>query len=319
MTNGTMVSDTDTVVSDYNESVVADYLDWLENRIRRSENTVRTYGYTLRWYLDWLSERSLDLRDVTYREVEDFANRDRAVAVASTATVRKDVVTVRGFHHWAWERDYPLRTVSTAACPEAPENSPKPVEDDVWRKLWLSDLSDHDRLWLGMGYFAGMRRIEICTITPEQVNPTTGMMRFKRKGGNTNCIEYVQMFEIVQDALPHLVGDFDWLGLVAREATIRTKLGANFLWYDSLGESHTDGNRLNKRLDRVLCPNLGIELGEVTPHRLRHSCATNLTRAGVADTVIMDSLSHSSLHMTRRYQRISGQLARWRTEKGKVA
>lgn len=299
-----------------NSSVVADYLDWLEHRKHSSINTVRTYGYTLRWYLDWLEERGMSLTDVTYLEVEDFANRPRRVPVASTATVRKDVVTVRNFHRWALERDYPLRSVMTAVAPLAPEPEPKPIDDDTWRRLWLSDLSDHDRLWLGMGYFAGMRRVEIVTITPEQVRPEQGTMRFKRKGGSISGIEYERMYRAVSEVLPHLVGDFDWIGLVERETLERRYINATYLWWDSEGEGHTDGNRLNKRLDRHLLPALGIPEGEITPHRLRHSCATNLWRAGVPENTIMGSLSHSDIKMTRRYMRTSAPLARWCAEQG---
>lgn len=295
-----------------NRQVVDDYLHWLEHRARRRPMTIKTYRHTLTHYLAWLDELGLSLSDVRFSDVEDFAARERRVARPSNATVRKDVVVVQAFHQWAVERDYPLRPVSTAVAPPAPRPSPKPVQDEIWRQLWTHNLSMHDRLWLGLGYYAGLRRAEIVSVRPHDIDLVEGTMTFIRKGGSPQPIEYREMFGAVADQLPHLVCDIDWVGLFEAEVLVRQKLEANFVWYDSTGVAETDANRLNKRLDRKLCPDVGIPVGSVTPHRLRHSCATNLLRAGVDEVLIMNALSHSDLSVTKRYMKTSGQLARWR-------
>jgi integrase/recombinase XerC len=315
---------TDTLVMT-DQQLVDDYLRWLSTSRRRSPRTVRTYGNALKMYLDYLSAEGLALTDVRIPDVEAFGARPgrkkiKPGAEARATTVRKDVVIVRQFHRWANERDHPLRRIDTVAVPRVPPSTPKPVSDDVWRRLWGSDLAEDDRLWLGLGYFVGLRRAEIVTISPSGVDRETGTMVFTRKGGGVYPVEYRAALNVIDQELPQLTMGLarDWLDLLHRVVENRTLIGAERLWWDAEGHEENDGNRLNKRLDKKLLPQLGLPPHSVTPHRLRHSCATNLLRAGMLPAFVQRQLSHSSINMTMRYMEMSGEMARWwAREKGK--
>jgi hypothetical protein len=45
--------------------------------------------------------------------------------------------------------------------------------------------------------------------------------------------------------------------------------------------------------------------GKVTPHRLRHSFATEMVRLGVSLPVLMQLLGHKNIHMTLRYVEVA--------------
>jgi hypothetical protein len=45
--------------------------------------------------------------------------------------------------------------------------------------------------------------------------------------------------------------------------------------------------------------------GKVTPHRLRHSFATEMLRLGVSLPVLMQLLGHKNIHMTLRYVEVA--------------
>ena len=292
------------------QELVDAFLTWLGGAQRRSPRTVRCYRNVLKLYLEWLDK---PLSEVRIDDVEAFgarSGRAKVEAQAAAATVRKDVVIIRLFHRWASERDYPFRRVDTIAVPRVPHAAPKPIDDDVWRRLWGSDLSDHDRLWLGLGYFAGLRRAEIVTIPPSGVRGS--MLVFQRKGGGIFPVDWLSLVEVYKQELPQLCDGVDaWVSIVKEEATTRLAMDALFLWYDAEGHMENDGNRLNKRLDKRLLPQLGLPPHSVTPHRLRHSCATNLLRAGLLPEFVQKQLSHSSVDITMRYMEMSGEMARW--------
>jgi site-specific recombinase XerD len=301
------------------------YLHWVGVHRRRSPRTVRAYASVLGMYLAFLAERGLALVDVRIDDVEAFGARVRrkttAAGAAGAATVRKDVVVVRRFHQWASERDYGLRRVDTVAVPRLPHRTPKPIHDDVWRVLWGSSLDDQDRLWLGLGYFCGLRRAEIVTVGPHEFDLDSGIAVFVRKGMGRHPIEYRACLNVVDQELPHLTMGRaqQWLDILAETATQRVGMGATYLWYDAEGQEELDGNRLNKRLDNRLVPQLELPPHSVTPHRLRHSCATNLLRAGMLPEFVQRQLSHSSIDITMGYMEMSGEMARWwAREKGRV-
>jgi integrase len=275
--------------------------------------SLRVYAETLRKWLGWLDANGIDLFDVKPADVEDFASRIRTTGrPPSAGSERRDVVVLRAFHAWGHETRLGLPLVSTAYAPSVRDRNPKPVPDDVWLQLWRSDIDDMERLWLGMGYWLGLRRFEIVTVSPCAVDLNAGTMAFERKGGSTQPIEYRALAEAVVD-LPTGVGDgaATWLRIFELEVERRIRLGALWLWWDATGDANLDSNRLNKRLIRSVLPQAGLEPDAVTPHMLRHSCATNLLRAGVPLEVIADQLSHSSTAMTLRYAKTAGQLSKW--------
>lgn len=284
---------------------VATYMASLRQR-DKSLRTLRTYQYVLDGYCRTFGERQVET--ITLSEVEAWVQRPRRSPVTNV-TLRKDAVVVRGLHQWLGERGvnaHPLRTLQFG---KLTRSTPRPVEDDVWRMVWESDLEPLDRVWLGLGYFAGLRRLEIIELRPHEVDLRAGEMCFARKGGFHANVEYAACYSYVRKHIPHLAGGDDWVALFNAHVSHRVGLGALYVWPDTLDGSEADCNRLNKRC-AALTRNLGLPDGALTPHRLRHSCATNLLRCGVPIGIIQRQLAHSSMDITQRYLQMSGELAR---------
>jgi integrase/recombinase XerD len=302
------------------QALVDKYLDWAEHDKGLRPLTIRIYRHTLDGWVEWLGDKSL--ADVEPEDVEAFAGRPRrglkgrqSGTRGANATRRRDVVAIRQFHQWAAARRHlPRDGAASAIAPSVKERTPKPVNDDVWVKLWTSDLIPDDRLWLGLGYFAGLRRYEIVTMPPSAVDIAKGELRFERKGGGTKPVEYLDMCRVVNDFNPWIMQGWEaWAEQLAEVSTARR--GEQFLHAWSEGVAFNDANRLNRRLERTLLKRAGLPSDILTPHALRHSCATNLLRAGVEPVVIADQLGHSNVSTTMNYMKTSGQLGRWR--KGK--
>jgi integrase/recombinase XerD len=290
-----------------NERTVEEFITHLETIQRRRPQTVRTYAYTLKHWIEHLADKPLS--DVRPTDVEDWAARPRfGDKQPSASTMRREVVVVRVFQQWAHERGHGASTVRSAHAPSAPSRSPKPVDDADWLQLWRTDLDDTMRLVLGLGYYAGLRRGEIVTLRPEDVTPETGTMRFIRKGGSPEPVEYRAMGQWLRGMEIH-EGFDDWCDIVDATWEARTALGANLLWWEGIGAQAADSERLARRLRTALVA-ADLDGSQITLHRLRHSAATNLVRAGCPPELIRDALSHSSWDITSRYAKTSGQMER---------
>lgn len=292
-----------------NEEILDDYLHHIENVKGMRPQSLRTYRTTLKPWVEFVGDAPLSI--VHPSHVEDFAQRERRGGKPPSAhTKRREITIVRAFHLWAQEHGYNVPTVSTAVMPKLPEAAPKPIPDDLWLQVWRGIEDDHARLILGLGYFCGLRRVELVTIPPTAVDVGTGTITFERKGGKTVPLEYVEMVRWAEKVeTPVAEGAWHWISLLERVAAQRTELGANCLWWESLDDPSSDVTRLAKRM-RVWLHSTGVARNAFTPHQLRHSCATNLLRAGLDLLGVAEQLSHSDTKVTRRYLQTSGHLRR---------
>ena len=222
--------------------------------------------------------------------------------------MRREIVVCRVFHQWANERDYGASSISSAFAPSAPDRTPKPADDADWLQLWRSDLTDSNRLVFGLGYWCGLRRREIVTLRPGDVELGKGMMTFIRKGGSPEPIEYKAMGNWLKGMEIHEGFDY-WCELLDTAVKNRLSLNANLLWWEAISDPSPDCERLARRLKASL-REAGLSRTQFTLHQLRHSAATNMYRAGCPAELIRDALSHSSWNTTSNYAKTSGQMAR---------
>lgn len=287
-----------------------DYLDFCEHRRGLRPLTLRSYRFTLTDWADWCDAKHLTLEAASPDDVEDFGWRPkkRDGQRPSRATARRDMVAVKRFIEWCVAR----RGVDSVAhmeivTPPTADSSPNPIADEEWRAIWKSPLGLDDRLWLGDAYFLGRRRYEIVTTRPSDIDVDDATMRFERKRGKIREIEYRAVTEIVARTLPWLTeGWEEWADYL--EWSAQTRAGEPHLCvYSTAGDPNLDGNRLNKRLNRI-CEREGLK--PVNPHRLRHSAITNFFRAGLPESVIMSIAGHESFNTTKGYMSVSGYLQR---------
>jgi site-specific recombinase XerD len=289
------------------------YLEWAATVQRKRELTIKSYGRTLELFI----ERHDDPSAVTSEMIEAFMNRPRRGGKPpAAATAKRERDALRAWFRWMVARGV-LEADPTldVGVPTVRNKNPHPVPDEVWVRLWRSAMPREDRVWLGLGYFAGLRRFELATIPPDVFDvENEAIVGFERKGGSTFAIEYGELVRVVADELPHLADGYErWLDDVSW--LVSMSHGEPRLAPSTQGRSILiDAGWFNKRMVTLL-RHAGLDGGDATPHSLRHSCATNLLRAGVPIEVIADQLSHASIETTRRYLQTSGQLGRWRAKR----
>jgi integrase len=195
---------------------------------------------------------------------------------------------------------------------------PKPIPEASWYRLWRdNDLVLDDRYWLGLCYLFSFRIGEVANLRPEDVDLEARSMTFIRKGGQYATVRYGELIDYDWARLPN-IGPFDqWETFFTKLVHERTQDGLVFLSPQTVGEQFLDPQSgefawrprmadityYNKRLER-LAKRVGVP--RFTPHQLRHSCATNLWRAGVSRPRIMQIMNHGKYDTTLGYQESFG-------------
>ena len=121
------------------------------------------------------------------------------------ATIAVELSVLGSFYRWAMARHaWPSNPVPLAARPKVHNVMPRPVDDDTWLEVWLSEeLPDVARVALGLGYYCGLRRAEILALHGNQVWGQA-LVSFTRKGGGDDRFDYGDVLAHWDHHMPRL-------------------------------------------------------------------------------------------------------------------
>ena len=282
---------------------VADaWVDFLVHDVKRSPRTIKSYRSTVKAWNTWLLESGVDGSNPSNQDFYAFVQRPKPDGdFYSSVAQRRELVTLSGFYRWCWENGLTNRFLMAGV--ESPSNrwqNPSPVPDALFYNVWNRFLDDNVRVALGLGYWVGLRPIEIVRLRGCDISSEELVAKRKATKGQSReqTIPYATMVDIITK-------DQHRQGFDARSASER--------WFQLLlkrraypdkrvVERCVDGNGVPRAeyLNKVFYRNDIVQAG-FTPHKLRHSCATNLLKAGVPLEVTADMLGHTSLETTRGY------------------
>ncbi len=272
-----------------------EFLDDIRSRHRRP------YGYlwSSQKFWSWFNQRGLCWErvdgDVFRTYVQELQNHRPAYAPSTIyERLRCAIAVVRHFV----ERDYLLWVVSPAEILKAPPRSTRqwvPEPEEVQRLLELPDPNTsrglRDRAILELFYGSGLRLSEMSRLTLSSLDLHRGTVTIRDpKNGEDRVVPMTEISKLatrnyLQNARPELAqnkdglnlgGDALWLGNRQRA------MGLSGIWY------------------RVQLYARQLEL-PISPHVLRHACATHLLQAGAGIGHIATLLGHTSLDSTRLY------------------
>ena len=292
-----------------NDEIVGQYLHWLKTVKVASAATVYDYAAILRRYCEFVSPSALE--HVTVERMESFVRRPRRGGrVPSAAAQQKDCVVVREVHKFAAARGY-LRADRSAllVSPTVRNTNPRPVPDDVWVRLWASDLPDGERAAYGLAFFGGLRRAEVCGLVPSIVSGGL-LVNFVRKGGGDGTVPLTDLCVLLDRAFPQFeAGEFPAFLAEYAEQRADERLLVDWRLQPSVWNVRTAPDIFNKRL-KDACVRAGVP--HVTPHMMRHAFVTNLLRAGVPLHLVSRMANHTSPTVTSRYIKAGGsELREW--------
>lgn len=282
-------------------------LSWLAVEKGRSANTLAAYRRDLAAYAEFLRGRSLELADVTEKVVEDYMAFLRASGRAP-ASVARALVSVRAVHRFMEDeggaRGNPAGDVGP---PRIPAGLPKALSEDEVASLLAAVVGDdavarRDRAIVEVLYACGLRVSELVGLSLGDLDLDAGMVRAFGKGAKERVVP------VGRPARRALAA---WLSQSGRGAMAparwarRGDAEAVFL--------NARGGRLSRQGAWGIVHRYGDKVGlgdKLSPHVLRHSCATHMLDHGADIRVVQELLGHASISTTQVYTRVSTERLR---------
>jgi integrase/recombinase XerD len=284
-----------------------EFLSWLSVERGRSANTLSAYRRDLVGYQTWLRRRGVPLAGVAKADVGDYVAWLRADGRAP-ATVARALVAVRSLHRFLLDEgragDDPTCDVG---APKVPQGLPKALSEAEIIRLLDAVAGDdaaarRDRAMLELLYGTGMRISELVGLSLGDLILSDGLLRAYGKGSKERLVP------VGRYAAAALTG---WLGPRGREMMVpaqwrrRHDSDAVFL--------NARGGRLSRQGAWGVVRRHGDRAGlgaALTPHVLRHSCATHMLDHGADIRVVQELLGHASIATTQVYTRVSAERLR---------
>ncbi len=278
-----------------------EYLTWLVTEKGRSVNTLSAYRRDLRGYWNWLQGRGVELAAATPADLEAYVGALRDDGRAP-ATVARAVVAVRSLHSFcAAEGLLPADPAADVEPPSVPRGLPKGLsEAEVEALLSIAGtdpVSRRDRAILEVLYGTGMRIAELVGLSLGDVDLGDGLVRVLGKGSKERVIP---LGRLAREAL------VDWLGPAGRPAMAPAR------WARRGDEEAVFLNQRGGRLTRQgawgIVAGHGRRAGlqrKLSPHALRHSCATHMLDHGADIRAVQELLGHASISTTQVYTGVS--------------
>lgn len=285
-------------------SLVEDFLTWLAVERGRSVNTLAAYRRDMKHYFRFLDEHGISLFDATTEDITDFIDALRHDGFAATSA-RRILASVRGLHRYCVMEE--LRNDDPATDVESPRHPRMLLKalsaDQI--TAFIDSVTGNDavarraRALFEVMYGTGCRISELSGMSIADVDLYECLVRFTGKG---NKQRIVPLGRHAADALeqwltPEGRGQMEPLNWARRgdaEAVFLNQQGSRLTRHGIWRIVRQYGNTAGLR------PML-------TPHVLRHSCATHMLDGGADIRFVQEMLGHASVVTTQLYTKVSNE------------
>ncbi len=282
---------------------VEEFLTHLAIEKGRSANTLTAYRHDLRRYVEFLE--GTEVLAVPPDQVVAFqtALRDSGLARSS---VNRTMTAVRGLHRYLFAEGVAVHDPTADLEPsKLPKGLPKALsESEVTALIDAVTGTDtfalRDKALLELLYGTGMRISECVGLSLDDVDISAALIRVTGKG---NKQRLVPLGRLAGEALNVWLGPGGRSELAPETWVKRSDQMAIFL-------NHR-GGRLSRQgmwgVVRKHALTAGIA-DRLTPHVLRHSCATHMLDHGADIRTVQELLGHASISTTQLYTKVSTDL-----------
>jgi site-specific recombinase XerD len=270
--------------------------------------TIAAYAAALRQFRAWLQDRPPDT--VTAREVLEYLEHLRQERGNGDAAVNRALVILRSFYRalvamghltpaanplagFPTIKAVPRRLPATLGVEEIERLLGRPGTDTI--------IGLRDRALLALLYGTGIRASECAGLRVGQVDLHNLTISVRGKGGHERSIPLNEQVAAVLRRYAHARGP-----ALPSAPFFRSRFGSALSRGAVYERVRTWGRRA--RLATPLCP-----------HRLRHTFATHLVRAGVGLVTIRDLLGHRQITSTQIYLHVTAQDLRAAAERHPIA
>lgn len=279
------------------EKQINNFLEFLKNDKKLSENTLQSYRRDIVQYEEYLLKKNTDYLNVECEDVNTYLKYLQKNNKKSS-TVSRSLASIRSFYQ------YLLRTKVITKDPTDGIQSPKiekkapSVLSSQEVELLLEQPSTEDlkgmrdKAMLEFAYATGMRVTEIISLDIDSVNLEQGFVVCKNGAKQRNIplgtMSLKALKDYIEKARPIIIKDDSVKALFVNINGKRlTRQG---FW--KIVKYYKEQAHISK---------------EITPHVLRHSFATHLLQNGADLKAIQTMLGHSDISSTQVYMQFQDE------------
>lgn len=279
--------------SSYLKNLLCDFVS--ELGLSKSKATVYAYEHDLNNFISWLEERHIKTaKGLKQGNIIGYLGHSKQIG-KSEASVNRYFMSIRAFCNYLRKTKVLPEDVSIdIKAPRIDQKAPRvPTKAEMEKLLEQPDIETHsgvrDRAILELMYSSGLRASELCDLEIQHVSDG-GIVVSCGKRGKTR-------------AVPATSEALTWIKCYIQG-------------YRGEGQGWLFKTVLGKKIRRQLLHEIVVgyaakaRVHEVTPHTLRHACATHLLDQGADLRLIQDVLGHSSIASTQRYTHLSSNRMR---------
>ena len=281
---------------------VEEFLTWMVAERGRSANTLAAYRRDLIAYCRWLDATGRSLDSVRSTDLDAYVGHLRQRGL-SPASVKRATVAVRSLHRFRADEGLAESDPSVGIeTPRVPAGLPKALTEE--QVIALLDqvegdapIARRDRAILEVLYGTGARISEVCSLNLGDVDLDAGLLRLFGKGSKERVVPLGRWARV---ALAAWLDDGGRPSVAPERFARRTDAEAVFL--------NARGGRLGRQGAWSVVRKYGDAAGlgdRLTPHVLRHSCATHMLDHGADIRAVQELLGHASITTTQVYTMVS--------------
>ncbi len=281
---------------------VEEFLSWMVAEKGRSANTLSAYRRDLGMYEAWLGEHGHTIDDVSSADLVGFVGERRASG-AATSSIARQLAAIRMLHRYlAIEGERPDDPAADLEGVRVPSGIPKPLTEAQVTSLLgavivTEPIHRRDLALLELLYATGARISEVVGLSIGGLDLDARLVRLYGKGAKERIVPFGSS---AAEALEEWFSPRGRARLVPGQWRRRDDAEAVFL--------NTRGGRLSRQAAWLIVKHYGERAGitgALSPHVLRHSCATHLLDHGADLRVVQEMLGHVSISTTQVYTQVS--------------
>ena len=307
-----IVSDASAPPDELLDRLLVEHDSWLAVERGLAANSLAAYRRDLRRYAAFLRERGehdpTAVREETVLAyVEDLKSAvdDDGHPRYAPSSIARALVAVRSFHRFCLEEGFlAVDPSEEVGAPRVPLGIPKALTEDEVEALLAAVVGDtaralRDRAIVETLYATGVRISELVGLDRRDLDLDDGLVRVLGKGSKERIVPVGRsareaLTAYLADGRPQLARPDRSRGAEAVILNVR-------------------GGRLSRqscwKIVRTAGERAGLG-GRLSPHVLRHSCATHMLERGADIRVVQELLGHASLSTTQVYTKVSPERLR---------